>query len=113
MIGRGRAVALHRLAPLPAGNGEKEDYRDGVEEHDPEEIYDNMVKAIAQLVKGREDDDYSLAITNQRETVVVWDKETSKPVYNALVWQDNRGAALCRQLTEEIDMCHLLDLIYR
>ncbi len=70
-------------------------------EHDPEEIYDNMVKAIAQLVKGREDDDYSLAITNQRETVVVWDKETSKPVYNALVWQDNRGAALCRQLREQ------------
>ena len=70
-------------------------------EHDPEEIYNNMVKAIAQLVKGREDDDYSLAITNQRETVVVWDKETSKPVYNALVWQDNRGAALCRQLREQ------------
>ena len=70
-------------------------------EHDPEEIYDNMVKAIGQLVKDREDDDYSLAITNQRETVVVWDKETSKPVYNALVWQDNRGAALCRQLREQ------------
>ena len=70
-------------------------------EHDPEEIYDNMVKAIAQLVKDREDDDYSLAITNQRETVVVWDKVTSKPVYNALVWQDNRGAALCRQLREQ------------
>ena len=70
-------------------------------EHDPEEIYDNMVKAIAILVKDREDDDYSLAITNQRETVVVWDKETSKPVYNALVWQDNRGAALCRQLREQ------------
>lgn len=70
-------------------------------EHDPEEIYDNMVKAIGQLVKDREDDDYSLAITNQRETVVVWDKVTSKPVYNALVWQDNRGAALCRQLREQ------------
>ena len=70
-------------------------------EHDPEEIYDNMVKAISQLVKDREDNDYSLAITNQRETVVVWDKVTSKPVYNALVWQDNRGAALCRQLREQ------------
>ena len=70
-------------------------------EHDPEEIYDNMVKAIAQLVKDREDDDYSIAITNQRETVVVWDKVTSKPVYRALVWQDNRGAALCRQLREQ------------
>lgn len=70
-------------------------------EHDPEEIYDNMVKAIRQLVKGRGDDDYSLAITNQRETVVVWDKDSSKPVYRALVWQDNRGAELCRQLREK------------
>ena len=70
-------------------------------EHDPEEIYDNMVKAICQLVKGREHDDYTLAITNQRETVVVWDKSTSKPVYRALVWQDNRGVALCRQLREQ------------
>ena len=70
-------------------------------EHDPEEIYDNMVKAIRQLVTGREDEGYTLAITNQRETVVVWDKVTSKPIYRALVWQDNRGAALCRQLREQ------------
>ena len=43
---------------------------------------------------------YSLAITNQRETVVVWNKTTGKPVYHALVWQDNRGAELCQQLKD-------------
>ena len=90
-------------------------------EHDAEEIYQNMVEAIRQLVakspsnysspsgevgRGASPVEvgrgaFSLAITNQRETVVVWDKNTARPVYHALVWQDNRGAALCRQLREE------------
>ena len=68
-------------------------------EHDAEEIYANTVKAIGQLLEGRDlnPDNYTLAITNQRETVVAWDKQTGKPVYHALVWQDTRGAELCRQ----------------
>ncbi len=73
-------------------------------EHDVEEIYDNMVKAISQLLRQANcpiDTAFSLAITNQRETVVVWDKDTGKPVYHALVWQDNRGAALCAQLRQQ------------
>ena len=73
-------------------------------EHDAEEIYDNMVKVISQLLRQANcpaDTAFSLAITNQRETVVVWDKETGKPVYHALVWQDNRGAALCAQLRQQ------------
>lgn len=86
-------------------------------EHDAEEIYQNMVEAIRNLLQSASNvisqsnysspsgeagrGGFSLAITNQRETVVVWDKTTGKPIYNALVWQDNRGAALCRQLREE------------
>ena len=73
-------------------------------EHDAEEIYDNMVKAISTLVlrdPQRGSTAYSLAITNQRETVVVWEKKTGKPVYNALVWQDNRGKDLCGKLREQ------------
>ena len=68
-------------------------------EHDAEEIYGNTIKAIGQLLEGRDldPDKYTLAITNQRETVVAWDKQTGKPVYHALVWQDTRGAELCRQ----------------
>ena len=73
-------------------------------EHDAEEIYRNMVSAISQLLTMEErqaDGEYSLAITNQRETVVVWDKTTGAPVYHALVWQDNRGAALCQRLRDQ------------
>lgn len=73
-------------------------------EHDAEEIYQNTVMAIRQLVKQAncpDGTDFSIAITNQRETVVVWDKETARPVCHALVWQDNRGAALCAQLREQ------------
>ena len=70
-------------------------------EHDAEEIYNNMVEAIRQLVSGAADfasAEYSLCITNQRETAVVWNKKTGKPSSRAVVWQDTRGAELCRQL---------------
>ena len=67
-------------------------------EHDAEEIYQNMVEAILQLPQ--EDATYSLAITNQRETAVVWNKLTGKPIAKAVVWQDTRGAELCRQLRD-------------
>ncbi len=70
-------------------------------EHDAEEIYNNMVEAIRLLVKDQEQKkgiEYSLAITNQRETAVVWNKKTGKPISRAVVWQDTRGAELCREL---------------
>ena len=72
-------------------------------EHDAEEIYENMVKAVNGLFTNGLDADvcYSLALTNQRETVVVWNKNTGKPVYNALVWQDTRGVDICRQLRND------------
>lgn len=79
-------------------------------EHDAEEIYQNMIETIRQLVSGRADfrsADYSLCLTNQRETAVVWNKTTGKPIANAVVWQDTRGAELCRLLrTDEktVDM---------
>lgn len=69
-------------------------------EHDVEEIYNNMVEAIRQLPT-TEDATYSLAITNQRETVVVWNKLTGRPIANAVVWQDTRGAELCRLLRSQ------------
>lgn len=70
-------------------------------EHDAEEIYQNMIEAIRQLVSNATDfesAEYSIAITNQRETAVVWNKTTGKPISRAVVWQDTRGAELCRQL---------------
>lgn len=69
-------------------------------EHDAEEIYQNVLHAVSFLMEDEKDEKctYSLAITNQRETVVVWNKKTSIPVYNAVVWQCTRGAAICQEL---------------
>lgn len=75
--------------------------RSGWVEHDAEEILTNTYKSAELLIansKINPEDITSLAITNQRETVVVWDKRTGKPVYNAVVWQCNRGALICEEL---------------
>lgn len=76
--------------------------KEGYVEHDAEEIYQNTAEAIRQVVAQQPPaTSYSLAITNQRETVVVWNKNTGKPISKAVVWQDTRGAEICRQLRED------------
>ena len=73
-------------------------------EHDPEEIYENTLKAIRDLLyeaKIAGQQIMALAITNQRETALVWDRQTGKPVYNAIVWQCNRGSSLCNRLSKQ------------
>lgn len=71
-------------------------------EHDAEEIYRNTVEAIREVVNASRDDDatYTLAITNQRETVVVWNRFTGRPICHAVVWQCQRGAAICDDLRQ-------------
>ena len=77
--------------------------QEGWVEHDAVEIYNNMVMAIRQITHDIDKSQYtfSLAITNQRETVVVWEKSTGKPIANAIVWQDTRGAGICHQLKQQ------------
>lgn len=73
-------------------------------EHDLEEIYHNTVQVVKDLVKKAGIDRSELAvlgISNQRETVACWEKETGKPVYNAIVWQCARGAAICDELERQ------------
>ncbi|MEP6644550.1 MAG: glycerol kinase GlpK [Acidobacteriaceae bacterium] len=75
--------------------------RPGWVEHDPEEIWSSQISvAIEALSRAelRPRDIAALGITNQRETTIVWNRETGKPVYNAIVWQDRRTAAFCDQL---------------
>ncbi len=70
-------------------------------EHDAEEIWRNVLAVIREVVKrnGRRTAQIAgLSITNQRETVLVFDRKTGKPLHHALVWQDRRGDALCQQL---------------
>ena len=70
-------------------------------EHDPEEIAASQIAvALEALTKGgvQARDVAAIGITNQRETTLVWDRETGKPICNAIVWQDRRTAAYCEQL---------------
>src|SRR5215470_14445313 len=73
-------------------------------EHDPYDILTSQLSsAIDALARAgaRPRDISALGITNQRETVIVWDRETSKPVYNAIVWQDRRTASTCEHLVND------------
>ena len=71
--------------------------REGWVEHDPELLYANTV-AVIREVAGHADGPCSLALTNQRETVVVWNRQTGRPVCNAVVWQCMRGRDICEAL---------------
>lgn len=71
-------------------------------EADAEEIYENTLKAISMLdLPGIDGNEFTISIVNQRETAVVWDRNTGKPVYHAVLWQCCRGAAICNELIEQ------------
>ncbi len=74
--------------------------QEGWVEHDPEELYRHTVAVIRQ-VAAKADGPCSLALTNQRETVVVWNRLTGEPVSNAVVWQCMRGRDFCEKLRGE------------
>lgn len=70
-------------------------------EHDPEVIYQNMLAAVKRLIMKLNIDKSAVkavGISNQRETALVWDKVSGQPIYNAIVWQCARGAAICRDI---------------
>ena len=72
-------------------------------EHDPNEIWSTQAGVAAEAIakKGLNVENVAaIGITNQRETVVVWDRKTGKPVYNAIVWQDKRTAQYCDELKD-------------
>ena len=73
-------------------------------EHDPEAIWDSVVSTVKSALKKaklKAADIAAIGITNQRETVVVWDKATGAPIHNAIVWQDRRTAAMCQKLARD------------
>jgi glycerol kinase len=73
----------------------------GFVEHDPEEIFDNTVRGINEIIqktKTKPAEIACLSLTNQRETALIWDRATGKPVANAAVWQCQRGTAICSNL---------------
>jgi len=73
-------------------------------EHDPMDILTTQLNAAVEVLaraRIRPRDVAALGITNQRETTIVWDRETGTPVYNAIVWQDRRTAEFCAQLRKD------------
>ena len=70
-------------------------------EHDPMEIWETERRAAAQAAEGLEADIAGIGVTNQRETTILWDKVTGRPVYNAIVWQCRRTAELCEELKRQ------------
>lgn len=73
-------------------------------EHDPLEIWNNTRRAVGAALAESDvsrEQIVALGITNQRETTVVWDKNTGEPVYNAIVWQDTRTTDICEELAGE------------
>ena len=72
-------------------------------EHDPEEIWMSTLESCHSALKESKIDPSQIravGITNQRETTVVWDKDTGKPIYNAIVWQDRRTSDQCQNLKD-------------
>ncbi len=73
-------------------------------EHDPEAIWSSVVSTVKSALREARlsaSEIAAIGITNQRETVVIWDKQTGKPIHNAIVWQDRRTAPLCARLKKK------------
>ena len=70
-------------------------------EHDPMEIWDRSQEVMEAAKSAAGGDVGAVGITNQRETTVVWDRNTGKPVYNAIVWQDTRTDKICAELEKD------------
>ena len=92
-IVRDAYVPLRQILPGP-----------GLVEHDPLEIWQGVTQAMEAAVGGQWDSVAAIGITNQRETTVLWDRATSKPVHNAIVWQDRRTAPRCDELRGHSDL---------
>jgi len=78
--------------------------KSGWVEHDPLEIWatqSGVIKEVLEKASVKPDDLKAIGITNQRETTVVWDKNTGTPVYNAIVWQCRRTAGICQSMMDE------------
>jgi glycerol kinase len=78
--------------------------RPGWVEHDPEDWWTGVLGSVGEALAAAEagpSDVVAVGITNQRETTVIWERDSLRPVHRAIVWQDRRTAPLCRELTEQ------------
>ena len=102
-----RAIVFDKNG-LPVASAQKEFTQfypnPGWVEHNPDEIWSTQAGVALEAITKAGVESASIAaigITNQRETTVVWNRKTGKPVYNAIVWQDRRTADFCDQLKKD------------
>ena len=94
--GRVRAVAQRELSPVYP--------QPGWVEQDPNEIWASQAAVVSEVLQAARlsgADIAAMGISNQRETTIVWDRQTGRPIWNAIVWQDRRTAELCDRLRDE------------
>ena len=89
-------------------------------EHDPDEIWSTTLKTLKEVVlkaKQKKGKILTIGITNQRETTILWNKKTGKPIYKAIVWQDRRTEDYCNKLKklkkEKIKRSHTYNWNYK
>ncbi|MBQ2580205.1 MAG: glycerol kinase, partial [Ruminococcus sp.] len=78
--------------------------KSGWVEHDPMDIWNSQLEVAQKAIKKAgisPEEVAAIGVTNQRETTIIWDKNTGKPVYNAIVWQCRRTADICAKFTEQ------------
>ncbi|MCC5920947.1 MAG: glycerol kinase GlpK [Cyclobacteriaceae bacterium] len=95
---------LGQVAAVAQKDFEQKFPKSGWVEHDPKEIWSSQISVAAEALSKINATAASIAaigITNQRETTIVWDKNTGKPIYNAIVWQDRRTSAYCNELKKK------------
>ena len=101
-------TGVRSIAFSPGGTIVASSYREfpqyfpqpGWVEHDATEIWDAVQTTLSQVVGALDESIAAIGITDQRETVVVWDRSTGEPLHRALVWQDRRTSARCEELVE-------------
>lgn len=77
-------------------------------EHNPMEILYSQFQAVTDVITQKKvisSDIAAIGITNQRETTILWDKGTGKPIYNAIVWQCRRTAEMCEEIKKDKELC--------
>jgi glycerol kinase len=101
-----------RIAAIERREHEQITPRAGWVEHDPREIWRRTREVIDGALAGAQASEVAaIGITNQRETAVIWDRETGEPIHNAIVWQDTRTAELVRELAGEAGVNRLRDRV--
>lgn len=106
LIYRADATERFELVPVASASAEFKQYfpENGWVEHEPEDLWQTTLSSCQEALQNAEleaSDITAVGITNQRETTLVWERDTGKVIHRAIVWQDRRTAPLCQQLRED------------